>query len=69
MSDATGKLVRWRLRLSELEFDVLHRARIKHHAADALFRLSTTGTDETKLDDELLVRLFETVFETITVQG
>lgn len=28
--DATGRLARWQLRLSEFEFDVVHRADIKH---------------------------------------
>lgn len=36
MADLTGKLARWRLSLSELEFDVFHRFGIKHQAPDDL---------------------------------
>ena len=59
MADATGKLARWQLRLSELEFDVVHRAVIKHQAADALSRLETSGADDSSLQDEIPVLLCE----------
>lgn len=38
-----------------MEFDVVHRADIKHQAADALYRLKTTGGDTSPLDDDLPV--------------
>lgn len=36
LADATEKLARRRLRLSELNYDVVHRAEVKHWAASAL---------------------------------
>lgn len=59
MADATGKLARWRLRLSKYEFDVVHRAGIKHQSADALSRLTTSGNDDTTLDDGIPVMILE----------
>lgn len=38
---ATGKLEKWRLRLSEVKVDIFHRAGIKHQDAEALSRLKT----------------------------
>lgn len=34
LADATGRLARWGLRLSELEFEEVHLAGIKHQAAN-----------------------------------
>lgn len=41
LTDSTVQLKRWRLRLSEFEFDVIYWDGIKFRAADALFRLHT----------------------------
>lgn len=38
MSDASGELARWRLRLSQLEFGVVHYASSELQAADAMSR-------------------------------
>ena len=57
MADATGKLARWRLRLAELEFDVVHHAGFINKAADALCRLETDGEDTTPLNDDMPVFL------------
>jgi len=43
LNDTTARLTRWRLRLMEFEFEVVHRKGIKHQAADALSRLETSG--------------------------
>lgn len=52
LTDWTGKLVRWRLRLSEFQFNVSHHAGTKHQAPDALLWLKTTGTDQMSIDDD-----------------
>lgn len=36
LADVPGKLARWRLRLTEFEFDVVPRASVKLQAADTL---------------------------------
>lgn len=36
LSDASGRLAQSRLRLSEFDFGLVHRASVKRHAADAL---------------------------------
>ena len=51
LADASGRLQRWRLRLADFEYDIVHRAGVKHQAADALSRLPTNGTDQHPLDD------------------
>lgn len=39
MPKATGKLMYWRSRLSELKFDIAHSVEVEHPAADVLSRL------------------------------
>lgn len=55
MTDATGKLARFCLRLSELSFEVVPQADVKHQAADAIFCLPTTGIYEHLLEDNVPV--------------
>lgn len=55
IAEATGKLTRWWLRMSEFESDIIHCAGIKHQAADALLRLKTNGEDKSSVDDEVQV--------------
>lgn len=58
LTDGTGKLARWRISLSEVEFHVVHRAGIANKDADALTQLETGGMSTTKLDvdfSEMLV--------------
>lgn len=54
----TEKQARWCLRLSELEIDIVHGAGVKQKTADELSRPKTNGSDETLLDDEVLVLTF-----------
>lgn len=48
----TVKLARWRFILTELSFDVLHRAGVKNQAEDALIRMETTETETKEMEDE-----------------
>lgn len=59
LTDSTGRLARWLLRLSKFEFDVIHRAGVKPQTADALSRLPTAEEDRTVLDDDLPVPAIE----------
>lgn len=55
LAKALEKIARWLLRLSEFHLDVVLQASIKHRAADALWRLTIDGKDNTDLNDALLV--------------
>lgn len=59
MANATIKLAQWRLHLFELDFDVVHRAGIKHQAADTLPLPLTNKIDQSLLRDKLPVLLME----------
>lgn len=52
MAEATGKMERWGLRLSEFELHIVHCAGIKHQVADTLSRLKENDEGKTPLDDE-----------------
>lgn len=52
MSGAYEKRARWRLRLWEFEFDIVHRAGIKHQETDTLSRLPTKDTKTRPLDEK-----------------
>lgn len=52
LSDASKRLVRWCLRLSELDIDVAHGAGLKHHVADAMSGLRTDGKGTIDLDHD-----------------
>lgn len=62
LSAAIGKFVRWRIRLMEFHFRVRRRAGVKHHAAEALSRLSTKGTDNKDADGEIPVLTIQQQF-------
>lgn len=47
--------MRWRKQLSKFPFDIIHRARVKHQAADVLSRLPTNVKDDSPLRDGLLL--------------
>lgn len=55
LADLTGRLARWRLLLSEIYLDVVHRAGINPQATDGLLPLETEteGTYKTLSDDDI----------------
>lgn len=53
LAEVIDKLACSWLCLSEFQFDAVHWAGIKNHAADALLWLETGGTDSTELDNDL----------------
>ena len=53
LKESTGRLARWRLRLMEFDFEVVHKPGAFHKAPDALSRLPTTEVDNTEVDDEV----------------
>jgi hypothetical protein len=56
LSDAQGRLERWRLRLSEFTFKVEYHPGAAHHAADALSRLPHQAVPPEPIEDEIPVR-------------
>jgi len=52
-TDGTGRLMRWRLRLSEFDFDVRYKKGTKNSVADCLSRLRTLGDTVTEIDDQI----------------
>lgn len=58
-ADSTGDLDRWRLCLYKFEINVVHRERVKHQSADALWRLLTTGLSTSTLEKDLLLLTLE----------
>lgn len=63
-ADADGRLVHWRHRLRELEFDVLRRVWTKHRPDNALSRIPTDGAEITLAGDETTVVVTDTTSNT-----
>ena len=54
LTDSLGRLMRWRLRLSEFDFTITYRPGRVHQGPDALSRLiSPDGNDDKAVDDEV----------------
>lgn len=53
LTDVSGRLFRWRLRLAEFDFEVKYERGNNNHLADTLSRLSTTNVEKTNIDDEI----------------
>lgn len=61
LRESIGTLARWRLRLSEFEFGVVHRASVKRQAGDALPRLPTSAKTSTLLEDDQNLLVIEAI--------
>lgn len=53
MSDAEGKLERWRHRLQEVDVDVVYLPGIVNRSANALSRLGSDAAEPTELDEDI----------------
>ena len=53
LSDATGRLDRWRLRLAEFDYVCEYRPGVENNVADGVSRLGTTGGDTGPVEDEV----------------
>ena len=53
LTDPSGRLMRWRLRLSEFDFEIHYRSGRVHQVPDALSRLISPSTDNKPVGDEI----------------
>ena len=54
LTDSSGRLMRWRLRLSEFDFTIEYRPGIVHRVPDALYHIiSSQGNEDRPVDDEV----------------
>ena len=53
IAEPSGRLMRWRLRLSEFNFTIQYKRGVQNTQADALSRLATLGETTSDLDDEI----------------
>ena len=54
LKDSSGRLIRWRLRISEFDFTIQYRSGIVHHVPDALSRIiSPQGDVDRPVNDEI----------------
>ncbi len=53
IAEQSGRLMRWRLRLSEFDFEVRYKKGKANSQADALSRLATLGETVVPVDEEI----------------
>ena len=53
LTEPSGRLMRWRLRLSEFDFEIHYRLGRVHQVPDALSRQISPSTDKKPVDDEI----------------
>jgi len=53
LTTAIGRLLRWRFRLAEFDFEVKYKRGTDHHLPDALSRVSTKRLNKKELDDDI----------------
>ncbi|CDF38512.1 unnamed protein product [Chondrus crispus] len=53
VTDPSGRLIRWRLRLSKFDFEIKYKKGKANSQADALSRLRTAGETVDEIDDEI----------------
>lgn len=51
--EPSGRLMRWRLRLSEFDFNIVHKKGLINTQADAMSRLTTLGSTTVDIDDDI----------------
>lgn len=53
LAESTSIVARWWLRLMELDSDVVHRASVKHQAANTLSRIALIGKDHSPCENHI----------------
>ncbi|MGH0053544.1 MAG: Ty3/Gypsy family RNase HI domain-containing protein, partial [Sphaerochaetaceae bacterium] len=69
ITDPSGRLMRWRLRLSEYDFDAQYKKGLKNCQADALSRLPTNGETSIDIDADIPCLLAEVFHQPIEFHG
>lgn len=60
LADSAARLAHWRLCLSKFDFEVEHRADVKHQNTDVLSQLIINGKDNSSIEDDILLLAIET---------